>query len=349
VATDANQQGRGTGGLGPRAAAWLAWSVWALCGTLVVLTARLHNLTPEIPGRGWLTPASLLIGVLWLAYGGRSRRLSSTKEPHRMDFLRGRDRVLDHHLPPGMHRPARFASVRCPLRAPQCCRRKALRFRSHRRLEGPGWGGKLPRETRKPKKLWLWFSGDGEPDLDLLWRAYVRRFDLEHAIRFLKQTLGWTAPRVRHPEQAERWTWLVLAAYAQLRLARGVVADRRLPWERPRICENVLSRGRQDDMPHGHFFDLNGSYDERLGILGVTDDGLDNFYSLVFPTLAPQDWEQSGERWNSRGRFAASYLALVGGAPPKISALRKRIIRMPATMRNATTDKRLTAKHSSFG
>ncbi len=91
---------------------------------------------------------------------------------------------------------------------------------------------RLPRETRKPKKLWLWFSGDDEPDLGLLWRAYVRRFDLEHAIRFLKQTIGWTTPRVRHPEQADRWTWLVLAAYAQLRLARGIVADRRLPWER---------------------------------------------------------------------------------------------------------------------
>ena len=37
---------------------------------------------------------------------------------------------------------------------------------------------KLPRETRKPKKLWLWWHGEGEPDLDLLWRAYVRRFDL---------------------------------------------------------------------------------------------------------------------------------------------------------------------------
>ena len=93
--------------------------------------------------------------------------------------------------------------------------------------------GRLPRETRKPKKLWLWFSGEGEPDLDLLWRSYVRRFDLEHAIRFLKQTLGWTAPRVRHPEQADRWTWLVLLAYAQLRLARSCAADRRLPWERP--------------------------------------------------------------------------------------------------------------------
>jgi hypothetical protein len=96
----------------------------------------------------------------------------------------------------------------------------------------------LPRETRKPKALWLWFSGDEEPDLDhVLWRAYVRRFDLEQTIRFLKQTLGWTAPRVRHPEQeADRWTWQVLAAYyAQLRLAGAIVADRRLPWERPQL------------------------------------------------------------------------------------------------------------------
>lgn len=92
---------------------------------------------------------------------------------------------------------------------------------------------KLPRQTRKPKKLWLWWHGEGEPDLDLLWRAYVRRFDLEHTIRFLKQTLGWTTPRVRHPEQADRWTWLVLLAYAQLGLARSCAEDRRLPWERP--------------------------------------------------------------------------------------------------------------------
>jgi hypothetical protein len=93
--------------------------------------------------------------------------------------------------------------------------------------------GKLPRHTRKPKKLWLWWSGEGDADLDLLWKAYCRRFDLEHTIRFLKQTLGWSAPRFRHPEQADRWTWLVFLAYAQLRLARGIVADRRLPWERP--------------------------------------------------------------------------------------------------------------------
>jgi hypothetical protein len=93
---------------------------------------------------------------------------------------------------------------------------------------------RLPRgeRRREPRVLWLWWHGEGEPDLGLLWRAYVRRFDLEHTLRFLKQTLGWSTPRVRHPEQADRWTWLVLAAYTQLRLARPCVADRRLPWER---------------------------------------------------------------------------------------------------------------------
>jgi len=94
---------------------------------------------------------------------------------------------------------------------------------------------RLPRgeRRRKPKKLWLWWDGEGEPNLDLLWRSYVRRFDVEHGVKALKSRLGWTTPRVRHPEQADLWTWLVLAAYTQLRLARGIVADRRLPWEKP--------------------------------------------------------------------------------------------------------------------
>jgi DDE superfamily endonuclease len=95
---------------------------------------------------------------------------------------------------------------------------------------------RLPRgeRRREPKRLWLWWVGPegAAPDLGLLWRAYVRRFDLEHTFRFLKQAFGWDALRVRHPEQADRWTWLVLAAFAQLRLARAHVADRRLPWER---------------------------------------------------------------------------------------------------------------------
>lgn len=71
-----------------------------------------------------------------------------------------------------------------------------------------------------------------EPELGLLWRAYARRFDLEHTLRFLKQTFGWTNPRFRYPEQADLWTWLVVAAFTQLRLGRASVTDMRLPWER---------------------------------------------------------------------------------------------------------------------
>jgi hypothetical protein len=94
----------------------------------------------------------------------------------------------------------------------------------------------LPRPTgRALRTLWLWWSGPGTPDLDVCWRAYLRRFDLEHTFRFIKRALGWTTPALRTPEQADRWTWLVVAAYTQLRLARGLVADQRLPWQRP--CE----------------------------------------------------------------------------------------------------------------
>ncbi len=96
---------------------------------------------------------------------------------------------------------------------------------------------RLPQQTREPQALWLWWhtpqDPDSIPDLDRAWRAYVRRFDVEHTFRFLKQTLNWTLPRVRHPEQADRWTWLVLLAYTQLRLARPLVSDQPLPWQRP--------------------------------------------------------------------------------------------------------------------
>jgi hypothetical protein len=93
----------------------------------------------------------------------------------------------------------------------------------------------LPKPTaRAVKTLWLWWSGPGEPDLDVCWRAYLRRFDIEHTYRFAKNTLGWTTPSLRTPEQADRWTWLIIAAYTQLRLARGLVDDMRMPWERPR-------------------------------------------------------------------------------------------------------------------
>lgn len=84
-----------------------------------------------------------------------------------------------------------------------------------------------------PKPLWLWFSDTTATaaDMDRLWQAFLRRFDLEHTFRFLKQTLGWPRPRLRSPAAADRWTWLIVAVYTQLRLARGLVEDQPRPWQ----------------------------------------------------------------------------------------------------------------------
>jgi hypothetical protein len=107
-----------------------------------------------------------------------------------------------------------------------------------------GWVGRVvlertPHQARPLKPLWLWYAGPEPPDPALLWRAYVHRFDVEHTLRFCKERLGGDRARVRTPEQMDRWTWVILAAYAQLRLARGLIADRRLPWERPRPPEQL--------------------------------------------------------------------------------------------------------------
>lgn len=86
-----------------------------------------------------------------------------------------------------------------------------------------------------PKPVWLWWSGvDAAPtDVDRLWQAFLRRFDLEHTFRLFKQTLGWTAPKLRDPRSADRWTWLILTVHTQLRLVRHAAADLRRPWEKP--------------------------------------------------------------------------------------------------------------------
>jgi hypothetical protein len=44
-----------------------------------------------------------------------------------------------------------------------------------------------------------------------------------------KQTLGWTAPKIRDPAAGDRWTWLVIVAHTQLRLARSLTRDLRRP------------------------------------------------------------------------------------------------------------------------
>jgi len=99
---------------------------------------------------------------------------------------------------------------------------------------------------RAPADLWLWHTAPAGTifDLGLLWKTYLRRFDLEHTFRLLKQTLGWTAPQIRTPEQGQRWTWLILAAHTQLRLARTLTRDLRRPWEKTTPAGRTVTPGR---------------------------------------------------------------------------------------------------------
>ena len=103
---------------------------------------------------------------------------------------------------------------------------------------------RLPRRVEPPAPLWLaWHGGALPGDLREVWHWYQRRFAVEHLFRYLKQDLGWTTPRARSPLATDRWGWLLAAAIWQLWLARGVVADARLPWERP-PPSGSLSPGR---------------------------------------------------------------------------------------------------------
>jgi hypothetical protein len=99
---------------------------------------------------------------------------------------------------------------------------------------------------RDPTPVWLWSSvTDASSELiDLLWQAFLRRFDLEHTFRLFKQTLGWTRPKLRAPASADRWTWLILIVHTQLRLARSLVEDRRRPWEKPATEPRRLTPAR---------------------------------------------------------------------------------------------------------
>ncbi|MEU0427686.1 NF041680 family putative transposase [Streptomyces canus] len=107
-----------------------------------------------------------------------------------------------------------------------------------------------------PLPVWLWSSATGtaSEDVDLRWQAFLRRFDLEHTFRMIKQTLGWTRPKLRTPEAADRWTWLVIAAHTQLRLTRPLAADLRRPWEKPadpgRLTPARVRRGFRNLRPN---------------------------------------------------------------------------------------------------
>ncbi|HLL65694.1 MAG TPA: NF041680 family putative transposase [Micromonosporaceae bacterium] len=105
---------------------------------------------------------------------------------------------------------------------------------------------------RDPKPLWLWCSTTDATatDINRWWQAFLRRFDLEHTFRLFKQTLGWTRPKIRTPEAADRWTWLIITAHIQLRLARPLAADLRRPWERPAPPSRLTPARVRRGFPH---------------------------------------------------------------------------------------------------
>jgi len=102
----------------------------------------------------------------------------------------------------------------------------------------------LPDGRAPHKTMWLWHAGPAPLSLDELWRAYLARFDEEHAFKFAKGTLGLTTAKVRTPQQADRWVRLVMAAFAQLLLARPLTADLRRPWETRPPGNRPLAPGR---------------------------------------------------------------------------------------------------------
>jgi hypothetical protein len=86
------------------------------------------------------------------------------------------------------------------------------------------------------KPLWLIFLGKQKRDLlplELLWKKYLRRFAVDHWYRFIKQRLHWTLPSLSTPHQWERWSDLMPLITWQLWLAKDIVQENHLPWQKP--------------------------------------------------------------------------------------------------------------------
>ena len=85
---------------------------------------------------------------------------------------------------------------------------------------------------RVSKPLWLAWIGEKMPPLEEVWQLYLRRFTIDHWYRFSKQRLHWTLPQLSTPQQCERWSDLMPLMTWELWLARDIVADNPLPWQK---------------------------------------------------------------------------------------------------------------------
>ena len=96
-------------------------------------------------------------------------------------------------------------------------------------------GKSLSRVDRKP--MWLAWIGLEMPSLLEIWKLYLQRFAIEHSNRFLKQRLHWTKAKLGTPEKEEKWSDLMPILTWQLWLAREIVEDAPLPWQKPQHLE----------------------------------------------------------------------------------------------------------------
>ena len=95
-------------------------------------------------------------------------------------------------------------------------------------------------ERAKPSAaLWLaWLAPQTIPveqtvTVETIWRAYDSRWPIEPGLHFRKETLGWTQPMFQTNEAGDRWTWLTALAAWVVFLARTIVVDAPLPWQKP--------------------------------------------------------------------------------------------------------------------
>jgi len=86
-------------------------------------------------------------------------------------------------------------------------------------------------KKRDPRVSWFVWIGEPEADLAQIALGYALRFGQEHGYRFDKQALLWEQPRLRTPEQFERWSHVVAMVHNHLVLARDLVEPERRPWE----------------------------------------------------------------------------------------------------------------------
>ena len=83
------------------------------------------------------------------------------------------------------------------------------------------------------KPMWLVWVGQEMPALGDIWRKYLRRFAVDHWYRFIKQRLHWTVPQFSTPQQCERWSDLMPILTWELWLAKDLVSQYHLPWQKP--------------------------------------------------------------------------------------------------------------------